>query len=65
MAEEQNPFSALNDFEAVSLQQLDGVKLMNRVDQKFILHQRELNSLLLEIQEYYNVLEINEKRILI
>jgi hypothetical protein len=63
MVEEQNPFSALNDFEAVSLQQLDGVKLMNRVDQKFILHQRELNSLLLEIQEYYNVLEINEKRI--
>jgi hypothetical protein len=33
MVEEQNPFSALNDFEAVSLQQLDGVKLMNRVDQ--------------------------------
>lgn len=63
MSENQNQFSSLQQFEAVSLQQLDGVKLMNRVDQKFILHQQELNDLLSEILNSYNVLEIDGKRL--
>ena len=63
MTENQNQFSSLQQFEAVSLQQLDGVKLMNRVDQKFILHQHELNDLLAEILHSYNVLEIDGKRL--
>jgi hypothetical protein len=63
MTENQNQFSSLQQFDAVSLQQLDGVKLMNRVDQKFILHQHELNDLLAEILHSYNVLEIDGKRL--
>lgn len=63
MSEEPIRFSAIDNFEAVNLKQLDSVKLMNRVDQKFILHQKDLNSLMLEIQEFYNVLEIDGKRI--
>ncbi len=63
MAENQVSFPALQHFEPVSLQQLDRVKLMNRVDQKFILHQHELNDLLAEILHSYNVLEIDGKRL--
>lgn len=62
MTENINPLSAIQQFEPVSLQQIDSVKLMNRVDQKFILHASELNYLLLEVLNSYHVLEIDNKR---
>ena len=62
MVENKFPISAIQLFQPISLQQLDSVKLMNRVDQKFILKLDELNALFLEILESYYVLEIDSKR---
>jgi hypothetical protein len=50
-------------FEGVSLAGLDKVKLMNRVDSKYIFHRRSLDSILAEIAPQYCVLEIAEKRL--
>ena len=56
-------FPELTQFSAVSLKDLDSVKLMNRVDQKFILTNKQLHQLLPELAKHYNVLEIGGKRI--
>jgi hypothetical protein len=50
-------------FAPISLQGLDKVKLMNRVDSKYIFHHRELDGLLTEISAHYSVLEIEGKRL--
>lgn len=55
--------SDLANFEAVGLKYLDSVKLMNRVDQKFILTDKQLHHLLPELAKHYRILEINGKRI--
>ena len=47
----------------LSLEELDKVKLLNRVDSKFIFHIRALNDILKEVSEYYHILEIDQKRI--
>ncbi len=47
----------------VSLKGLDKVKLMNRVDSKFVFHARELPGILQEIAPHYTVLEIDGKRL--
>jgi hypothetical protein len=62
MGENRITFSALTEFHTVDLTGLDRVKLMNRVDQKFILPERQLNAVLLEIVPHYTVLEIAGKR---
>jgi hypothetical protein len=62
MGENRRTFSALTNFHAVDLTGLDRVKLMNRVDQKFILPESQLNAVLLEILPHYTVLEIDGKR---
>lgn len=62
MGENIRTFSALTNFHAVDLTGLDRVKLMNRVDQKFILPENQLNAVLLEILPHYDVLEIDGKR---
>jgi hypothetical protein len=53
---------ALQRFSPVSLSGLDRVKLMNRVDQKYVLPENQLNDLLIEISPHYQVLEIDGKR---
>lgn len=50
-------------FEPVSLAGLDKVKLMNRVDSKYIFHRRHLDAILAEVAKDYAILEINEKRV--
>lgn len=55
--------TALAGLEPVSLKGLDKVKLMNRVDSKYVFHVRELSSILLEIAPHYTVLEIDGKRV--
>jgi hypothetical protein len=50
-------------FEPISLAGLDKVKLMNRVDSKYIFNRRHLDDLLTEIAPHYSVLEIDGKRI--
>ncbi|MCK3685867.1 polyphosphate polymerase domain-containing protein [Maribellus sp. YY47] len=48
----------LSEFEAISLDEMDQVKLMNRFDSKFCLTSEELNSIFEEIKNDYFVLEV-------
>ncbi len=50
-------------FEPVSLAGLDKVKLMNRVDSKYVFHRKHLDEILTEVAPHYAVLEIAEKRL--
>lgn len=53
----------LNEFNAVSLAELDRVKLQNRIDSKYIMTKAELALVLKGIQAEQLVLEIDQKRI--
>jgi hypothetical protein len=53
----------LNTFESVSLQDLDAVKLQNRIDTKYMLTIQELEQVLHEIQKNQKVLEIDDTRL--
>jgi hypothetical protein len=55
-------FSILNSFEPISLEQMEPVKLMDRIDKKFMLRLDLLPSVLKEISKDYFVLEIAGKR---
>jgi len=50
---------SLSQFNTVSLEELNSVRLMNRMDLKFVFSQLKLPKLLCELSEFYNVLEIN------
>ncbi|MFN5183401.1 MAG: polyphosphate polymerase domain-containing protein [Bacteroidota bacterium] len=52
----------LNSFEKISLEEMDGVKLMNRTDTKFTFNEKNLDAILQAVKEKYKVLEINDKR---
>ena len=52
-----------SNFSPISLNQMDGVKLMNRSDTKFTFGYSKLASLLEKLIPYYQVLEIDGKRI--
>ncbi len=45
-------------FSAISLDEMEGVKLMNRTDTKFLLPQRQISSLLDQLREDYRILEV-------
>lgn len=49
----------LRDFHFINLKELNKAKLMNRLDNKFLLNLNQLESLLPELKEHYDVLEIN------
>ena len=53
----------LDTFDKIGLDQMDEVKLMNRVDTKFIFTRADLINLLPELDEHYKVLSINGKSI--
>lgn len=53
---------ALNSLEAISLKEMDSVKLMNRTDTKFVFPVSILPDLLVKSKENYRVLEINSLR---
>ncbi len=55
--------SAVNGFNAISLADLDSVKLMNRVDSKFVFNIAVFENILIELQENYSILEIESKRV--
>ena len=58
--------SVLNNttqFTPISLKNMDGVKLMNRSDTKFTFSSKKLPILLEKLIPFYNVLEINGKRL--
>lgn len=53
----------LNNFEPITLKQMDEVKLMNRTDTKFVLNRSFFNKILPELANSYRVLEIEGKRL--
>jgi hypothetical protein len=55
--------SILQKFKPVSLEETTGVKLMNRIDRKFWFHISLLGPLLDEIVMFYDILEIDDKRL--
>lgn len=52
----------LDEFEPITLKEMDTVKLMNRTDTKFLLPLNKLNALLELAKESYRVCEIDGKR---
>lgn len=53
----------LQKYHAISLDEMDGVKLMDRYDTKFLFSIDQLPELLKELSENYKVLEVDGKRI--
>ena len=53
----------LNDFDPISLDEMDGVKMMRRFDSKYVMNIEILNRLLKAVQGDYCVLEVSGKRI--
>lgn len=56
-------YSILESFNPVSLEEIAGVKLMNRIDQKFWFSYSMLEGLLEQLIPVYDILEINGKRL--
>jgi VTC domain len=52
----------LSRFTPITLQTLDEVALLNRIDTKFVFHNRDLAAILEDVKDDYYVLEIAEKR---
>ena len=52
----------LEQFDPISLEEMDDVKLMNRVDTKFAFSIREFIAMLPELSEHYRVLLIEGTR---
>ena len=53
----------LNDFQQVSLDELDKVKLLDRQDTKFVFNQIHFPLILEKIKPFYRILEINNDRV--
>jgi hypothetical protein len=53
----------LNQFDPITLEEMDGVKLMERTDTKFTFNINELASILEEAKTYYKVLSVEGNRI--
>jgi hypothetical protein len=58
-----NNVGILEDFEQITLDEMESVKLMNRTDNKFVFPLAQLESLLEEIKPYYKVLNIDGKKL--
>lgn len=52
----------LQQFEPISLEQMDNVKLMSRIDTKFTFNAQLLPDILIELQSNYYILEVNGVR---
>ncbi len=52
----------LNELPSISLAEMDGVSLLDRVDTKFILNLDLLPTLLISLKDHYSILEIENKR---
>lgn len=55
--------SILAEFDCVSLEEINEVKLMNRIDRKYWFHVTRLHEFLESTLPYYNILEINGERL--
>lgn len=54
----------LDTFRPISLEEMDAVKLMTRIDKKYICHIDDLPAILEAAREEYQVLQIGEKRLM-
>jgi len=52
-----------SDFKTISLEEMEGVKLLNRIDKKYVFHISKLPAILHELESEYRILEINEKKL--
>ena len=57
------PQDLLNDFETISLDELDKVRLLDRQDTKFVFNQAQLPWILERIKPFYRILEINDSSV--
>lgn len=55
--------SFLNAMDTVSLTELDGVALLNRIDSKYVLNKQQLKHILPVIEQHYKVLQIESDKI--
>lgn len=53
----------LDQFEPITLKEMDNVKLMNRTDTKFVFTTKQFAEILPEINKYYRILEIEGKKL--
>ena len=51
-----------SSFKSVSLAEMDGVKLMNRVDTKFAISEKQFLDVFSDLKDEYNVLEVNNDK---
>ena len=51
----------LNRYNSISLAEMDSVKLMNRIDSKFIFSINDLHDILLNLENDYSILNVNNK----
>ena len=54
---------SLNQFDPITLEEMEGVKLMDRTDTKFTFNINELTSILEEAKNYYRILSVKGNRI--
>jgi len=54
---------SLNQFDPITLEEMEGVKLMDRTDTKFTFNINELPSILEEAENYYRILSVEGNRI--
>jgi hypothetical protein len=59
----QHVLDKLNQFNSITLPEMDGVKLMDRTDTKFTFNINELPVILEEAKNYYRILDIQGNRI--
>jgi hypothetical protein len=50
-------------YNRITLDEMDSVKLLNRIDTKYVVNKNLIPFILSKISDYYRVLEINDKRI--
>ncbi|KAA1245497.1 polyphosphate polymerase domain-containing protein [Aquimarina sp. RZ0] len=55
--------NVLEDFEPIALDQMDQVRLMNRVDLKYYFDKRQLSEIISKLSQNYYILTIDKKRI--
>lgn len=56
--------SIINNHETISLEETKSVSLLKRVDNKFLMSQKDLPKFLENLKEYYYIVEISDQRIL-
>lgn len=54
--------AVVKEFAPITLAEMDSVKLMNRIDTKYIVSTRRLPEILAEVKDIYRILEIDKQR---